>query len=101
MPKITIIFLLIQYIVLWVLRTADKVDFWMLDLFIHILFVIQSIAALWILFFYINSKSKVSSSNKIQDLIRVLNNLIIFLWLFILLWNIIIFYWIEKLKDIF
>lgn len=96
MPITTAIVLLIQYWILWILKTAEKVQFWYLDLILYIIFVIQTIALLWIMFLYINSNSETHLKQRIKDIISTLNNLVIFCSVMIITWNFIIFYFLKN-----
>lgn len=95
MPKILIVVMIIQYAWFLALKTTETFEFWIIDLFLYIMFFIQSIALLAIIFLYINGDNEENMSEKVQNIVNLLTNLIILLFVMILSINILRFYFID------
>jgi len=101
MPKIVLIILWIQYIGWMVFKTTTTYTFWVLDFILHILFAIQSIWALYLVYMYINWKSAQNMNEKTRSIVNTVVNLVIFLAVLIFSVNIINVFFIDTLINIF
>jgi len=96
-----LITLIIQYS-LWLLwRTTEVKTFWIFDMFMHIIFIIQSLWVLYLIYMYILTGDKLENNPETISFINLIKNLVLFLaWILIIL-NMISIFFIDKIKEVF
>ena len=93
--------LLIQY-GLWLLGRATEVStFWVPSMILHFLFIIQTIAVLYLIYIYITTVTDEHLKGDKLSFINTIKNLVLFLSWLIIAWNIIIIFFWDKLTEIF
>ena len=95
------IVLIIQYW-LWLLgRATETSTFWLPSMILHIMFIIQTLGVLYLIFMYILGDSFKHLKPKTLSIINTVKNLVLFLSWLIITWNIIIIFFADKINDLF
>lgn len=101
MPRIVIIILWIQYLSWMVFRTTSTYTFGIIDLVLHLLFALQSIWLLFLIYMYINWVTADKLDEKTRTIVNSVVNLIILLAVIIFSLNILNVFLLDWLSNIF
>jgi len=101
MPKIVMIMVGLQYLIWIFFNTTSTFTFGVLDLIIHILFSIQTICLLYLVYIYINWKNAQNLNEKTMSIRNTVINIIILLVVLIATLNIVnVFFWDTLIKTL-
>jgi len=101
MPKILLIIIWIQYWFWLLFKSTTVQTFWIIDLIMHLLFIIQSICLLFVIYMYVHWMTKENVTEKTRSLINSVVNAIILLAIIIISLNILNLFLVDLVSNIF